>query len=204
MFVALAAIVSTASAQKLGVWYGLGLNHITADKVNSPVLSFESKSRVSAVNFGVNYTQEMGDFDVIGGLSYRQKGTKYNLNISSLQFDGDAKWKPGYIQMDVLGAYNFIKTDDLKFGIQTGPYFAVMVNKDKDNDGYATILKASGEPEVKYNSFDCGWQVGLAAKYLGVTLSAGYEMGFIKVYKDADNKCKNSDIYVKIGYEFDL
>lgn len=188
MIIALAAIVSTVNAQKLGIWYGMGFNKITADKVSNISGEVKSSMYYTPLNFGVTYTHEINDFDVVGGLSLRQKGTKTVSTIGNNKIK--ETWKPLYVQLDVLGAYNFVNNQRLKFGIQTGPYVNYMVSDD--------------DVAVDVNKCDVGWQAGLAAAFSGITLSAGYECGFIKINKNADKKSKNSGIYIKFGYEFDL
>ncbi len=201
MVIALAAMTMSASAQKVGVWYGLGFNKVTnlkVDGVSSADGGVSTKMYCSPVNFGVTYTQEMGKFDLTGGLSFRQKGTKVEYL--------DKAWKPKFLQLDVLAAYNFYKNDEgsTKIGIQTGPYVALMTDKDRTN-GFGDEVRTC----------DVGWQVGVAAAYKNVTFSAGYEFGFVKLWKldtlvkdygyDANIKgTLNQGIYVKVGYQFGL
>lgn len=210
--VLLMLVVITASAEKFGVWYGIGINRITGTpSFNSygalgSYVDATSSNYFSALEFGVTYTHEMGVFDLTGGLSYRQKGTMYkayNDLLSTTEQREDRNWRPCYLQLDILGTLNFIKNENFKLGVQTGPYCAYMVNRDRDND-YLRRLHNARAYETEYNRYDFGWQAGLAANYKGVTLSAGYSLGFVKVYKDAYEKCKNTCIYVKAGYEFDL
>lgn len=197
MVIALAAMTMSASAQKVGVWYGLGFNKITnmkVDGVSTADVGMSMKMYCSPVNFGVTYTQEMGNFDLTGGLSYRQKGSKVDV-------EGTEAWKPKFLQLDVLGAYNFYKNDEgsTKIGIQTGPYVALMTGTD-----------SADKDQVR--KCDVGWQVGVAAAVSNVTFSAGYEFGFIKLYKDEMFKelgakvkgTLNQGIYVKVGYQFGL
>lgn len=177
MVIALAAMTMSASAQKVGVWYGVGFNKITGDG---------NKMYCAPLNVGVAYTQEMGNFDLTGGLSYRQKGSKAD-------YEGAEAWKPGYLQLDVLGTYNFYKDDEgtTKFGVQTGPFVGLMVNKDEvDSDDLRKC--------------DVGWQVGLAGAIKNFTISAGYEFGFVRLYKGMESGGLNQGICIKVGYQFGL
>ena len=198
MVIALAAMTMSANAQKVGIWYGLGFNKITnlkVDGVSTADANMSTKMYSSPANFGVTYTQEMGNFDLTGGLSFRQKGTK-------VEGSGKKAWKPKFLQFDVLGTYNFYKNEEgtSKFGIQTGPYVALMTSKD-------------GAYKDAVRTCDVGWQVGVAAAYANTTFSAGYEFGFVKLYKDEMFKelgaakvkgTLNQGIYIKVGYQFGL
>lgn len=224
MIVALAAITMTANAQKVGVWYGLGFNKITNLKVEGASFAntdLAAKMYCSPVNFGATYTQEMGKFDLIGGLSYRQKGTSWS------DFS-DYKWKPKFIQFDFQGAYNFYKDDEgtNKFGIFTGPYVALMTGKDSQNFLVGEMVSAlgamsTGVLEDNMNKCDVGWTIGLNGVISNFTISAGYEFGFIKMLKEdglynamsasgwvgSVFKTKgtlNQGVFIKVGYQFGL
>lgn len=164
---ALAFVTLASQAQsegKIGVWYGVNISDVNSD--------FDTDSEFKALNIGVDYTGAISEaFDWTGGLAYVTKGCK--------------DWDPAFIQIDANATWNFVKSDDFKIGVLTGPYADFMVNKDDMEDT---------------KTFSWGWSAGLKAYYKAFTLKAGYELGLSDVVKGG--KSKANGIFVRVGYSF--
>ena len=165
LLIVLFAIVALgASAQNgIRVWYGVNIAGNDADG---------AKSEFKALNIGVDYTAAINEtFDWTAGLSYQTKGVK--------------EWDPGYLQVEGNGSWNFVKNDDVKVGLFTGPYVGFMIAKDDAE-------------EVK--KVDFGWQGGVQGYYKNVSLKIGYEYGFLDVFKGGDSK--PYQVFFRLGYTF--
>lgn len=171
LVVAILAIVALGVNAQNGVriWYGINSSGNDADG---------TKSKMNALNVGVDYTAPIDNtFDWSVGLSYQTKG----FEIKQI----DEKWSPGYIQIEGNGAWNFVKNNDTKLGIFTGPYVGFMVNED-DAEG------------IKKTDF--GWQGGIQGYYKNLSLKIGYEYGFLDVIEEMDSK--PYQVFFRIGYTF--
>lgn len=154
------------SAQgKFTVWYGANLSSISVD-------GGSVDSEFKPLNLGLDFTSAINDdLDWTVGASYVTKGAK--------------NWNPGFVQIDANATWNFVKSDDFKLGVLTGPYADLMVAKDEAEE---------------VNSFSMGWQAGVRASYKDYSLKVGYELGLSDVFKDG--KSKANGIYFRIGYSF--
>ncbi len=161
-----ALMAMSASAQKnFTVWYGANVSNISMDGS-----SVDSEAKF--LNVGIDYSSPINQsFDWTIGASYTTKGSK--------------EWNPGFVQIDANAGWNFLKNDDFKLGVVTGPYADLMVAKDKAE-------------EVK--SFSMGWQAGVKAAYKDFSLKVGYELGLSDVFKGG--KSKANDVYFRLGYSF--
>ena len=162
----LTMVVMSASAQKnFTVWYGANISSMSTDGTSPD-------SEAKFLNIGVDYTTPICNaFDWSVGAAYTTKGCK--------------DWDPGFIQIDANAGWNFLKNDDFKLGILTGPYADLMVVKDD----------AEGE-----KTFSMGWQAGAKATYKDFSLKVGYEFGLTNVFDDG--KSKLNGVYFRLGYSF--
>lgn len=190
---ALAFVTLASQAQsdgKFGVWYGVNSSKVKTD-YDSP------KAEFKALNIGIDYTGAISEaFDWTAGVAYVTKGCK--------------KWDPGFIQIDANATWNFMKKDNFKIGVFTGPYLDITVNKDKikDSDYDYDIDEYSDDDyddeyyddEFKTKTFSWGWGAGLKASYKAFSLKAGYELGLSNIMKHG--KSKMNGIYVRVGYSF--
>ncbi len=165
LLIALFAIVALGASAQNGfrVWYGANISGNNADG---------AKSEFKALNIGVDYTAAINEtFDWSAGVGYQTKGSK--------------EWDPGYIQIEGNGNWNFVKSDDIKVGLFTGPYVGFMIAKD-DAEEVETV--------------DFGWQGGVQGFYKQFSLKAGYEYGFSDVSKGGSSK--PYQIFFRLGYSF--
>ena len=166
LMVALFAIVAVgASAQKnFTIWWGGNVADMSGD--------FDVKSEFKALNIGVSYTAPISDaFDWSAGVGYVTKGCK--------------DWDPGFIQLEGNAAWNFVKGEDAKVGIFTGPYLGFLVAKDDMEET---------------NTVDFGWQGGIAGAWKFLSLKLGYEYGFCNMVKEFDTK--PGEIFFRVGVRF--
>ena len=160
-------ISSFCQAQnKFTVWYGANISNISMD-------GGSATSEFKALNIGLDYTSAINDtFDWTAGASYVTKGAK--------------GWNPGFMQIDANASWNFVKSDDIKVALLTGPYADILVCKDD-------------MPGTK--SFSMGWQAGVKASYKDFSLKVGYELGLTDIL-DWEGKSKPNSIYFRLGYSF--
>ena len=130
------------------------------------------------------------------GLMFESKGYKLD----------EEKARPIYMQIPVMAAWKANITDDIKFVVNAGPYFAVgLGGKYKENGGGSAKLFSSDGMDMK--RFDLGIQWGI-----GVELSERYivnftgENGFISPFDFPSgyngDKPKNMNFTIGIGYIF--
>ena len=130
------------------------------------------------------------------GLMFESKGYKLD----------EEKARPIYMQIPVMAAWKANITDDIKFVVNAGPYFAVgLGGKYKENGGGSAKLFSSDGMDMK--RFDLGIQWGI-----GIELSERYivnftgENGFISPFDFPDgyngDKPKNMNFTIGIGYIF--
>ena len=130
------------------------------------------------------------------GLMFESKGYKVD----------EEKARPIYMQIPVMAAWKANITDDIKFVVNAGPYFAVgLGGKYKENGGGSAKLFSSDGMDMK--RFDLGIQWGI-----GVELSERYivnftgENGFISPFDFPSgyngDKPKNMNFTIGIGYIF--
>lgn len=171
LLMALFAIVAIgANAQgNVTIWWGGNISNVD-------VKGLSTDSKFKALNLGVAYTAPIDDtFDWSAGAAYTTKGV-----------DG---WDPGFIQVEGNGAWNFVKNEDVKVNLFTGPYLSFMV--DKDDKGIGTDA---------LNTVDVGWQGGLGVSYKFLSAKVGYEYGFCNYLKDIDSK--NGTFFFRVGVNF--
>ena len=130
------------------------------------------------------------------GLMFESKGYKVD----------EDKARPIYMQIPVMAAWKANITDDIKFVVNAGPYFAVgLGGKYKENGGGSAKLFSSDGMDMK--RFDLGIQWGI-----GVELSERYivnftgENGFLTPFDFPSgyngDKPKNMNFTIGIGYIF--
>lgn len=129
------------------------------------------------------------------GLMFESKGCKFD----------DEKMRPIYLEIPVMAAWKANITDDIKFVVNAGPYFAVgLGGKYKEGDSSYKLFSSDG---MDMKRFDLGIQWGI-----GVELSERYivnftgENGFISPFDYPDgydgDKPKNMSFSIGIGYIF--
>lgn len=165
MIAAMAMCAMTSSAQHFTAWYGVNLAGVSMEG-GSPDNAFK------ALNIGVSYTAPISEaFEWQVGAGYVTKGCK--------------DWTPGFIQIEGNAAWNFVKKENLKANVFTGPSLGLMVAKDDADE---------------VNAFGFGWQAGVGAQFSCINVKVGYELGFTDMFKDW--KSKPNGLFVRVGYTF--
>ena len=129
------------------------------------------------------------------GLMFESKGYKVD----------EEKARPIYMQIPVMAAWKANITDDIKFVVNAGPYFAVgLGGKYKEGNSDIKLFSSDG---MNMKRFDLGIQWGI-----GVELSERYivnftgENGFISPFDFPSgyngDKPKNMNFTIGIGYIF--
>lgn len=129
------------------------------------------------------------------GLMFESKGYKLD----------EEKARPIYMQIPVMAAWKANITDDIKFVVNAGPYFAVgLGGKYKEGNSDIKLFSSDG---MNMKRFDLGIQWGI-----GVELSERYivnftgENGFISPFDFPSgyngDKPKNMNFTIGIGYIF--
>lgn len=129
------------------------------------------------------------------GLMFESKGYKVD----------EDKARPIYMQIPVMAAWKANITDDIKFVVNAGPYFAVgLGGKYKEGNSDIKLFSSDG---MNMKRFDLGIQWGI-----GVELSERYivnftgENGFISPFDFPSgyngDKPKNMNFTIGIGYIF--
>ena len=129
------------------------------------------------------------------GLMFESKGYKLD----------EEKARPIYMQIPVMAAWKANITDDIKFVVNAGPYFAVgLGGKYKEGNSDIKLFSSDG---MNMERFDLGIQWGI-----GVELSERYivnftgENGFISPFDFPSgyngDKPKNMTFTIGVGYIF--
>lgn len=129
------------------------------------------------------------------GLMFESKGYKLD----------EEKARPIYMQIPVMAAWKANITDDIKFVVNAGPYFAVgLGGKYKEGNSDIKLFSSDG---MNMKRFDLGIQWGI-----GVELSEHYlinltgQNGFITPYDFPNeykgDKPRNMTFTIGVGYRF--
>ena len=120
-----------------------------------------------------------------------------------------SKDRPIYLDIPILAAYKFNISDNTKFVINAGPYFAFgLGGKCKfDEGGDYKLFKGEDGEDAEYSRFDLGIQYGIGLEigdhYL-VNLTG--QNGFISPFDYPDgydgDKPKNMTFSIGVGYRF--
>ncbi len=137
------------------------------------------------------------------GLYYTVKGCKEEAEIET------STYTPAYLEIPVLASYRYNFSDAAQLQINVGPYFAYGVGgkvkwESKVESGEEDFFGDENEKgSFGAKRFDIGLQVGL-----GLTIAqhyyvgAGYEFGFTNIVRDNDDKLKNKNFFISVGYQF--
>ncbi|MCD8303131.1 MAG: PorT family protein [Prevotellaceae bacterium] len=135
-------------------------------------------------------------FYITPGLYFTQKGSK--------ESEGKYEYKvnPMYLEIPILfsGRYTFGKA---QLQVNFGPYFAVGVaGKEKETE-YGDTEKWDFFGDDGAKRFDAGLSVGAGVTivkhyYIGFQ----YEAGLANLYDDSDEKTRNKNFMISVGYNF--
>lgn len=116
-----------------------------------------------------------------------------------------------YLQLPILGRFNWAIGKDVKFHLAAGPYLAYGISgkrkyttRDISNKGYLTNSD-SWNPFGENSSlkrFDWGLTFNAGVEVKRFTLNASYDMGLGKEYKYDDMGLKYHTVSLTVGYRF--
>ncbi|WP_304250894.1 porin family protein [Parabacteroides gordonii] len=116
-----------------------------------------------------------------------------------------------YLQLPILGRFNWEVGKDVKLHIAAGPYLAYGISgksksktMEMSEKGYSTTYD-SWEPFGKYSShrrFDWGLMFNAGIEVKRFTLNASYDLGLGKEYESQDIDLKYQTVSFTVGYRF--
>lgn len=159
----------SASSQTVNLWYGVNYGKETSGQDNNWQFA----------NFGIDCTAPINkDFNWAAGIGYNTKGG----NV-----------RTGYIQAEGNASYNVARSGKFCLRVLTGPFVAVKVNQNNDND----YVSSPDAPSYSYNTFLFGWQGGIALHYSRLSLKLGYERSLTNVCGSS----KTSEWFARLGID---
>lgn len=202
------ALVSVVSFSQVS-WnakVGMNMNNITDMEESNMKIGY-------TVGVGMDYAfSDM--WSIQPSLMLSSKGTKISYEEDGYEYK--ESYNPLYLELPVLAAAKFAISDNAKFVVNAGPYFAFglggkakITETDESDYDFKLFSKEDGEEEAVMNRFDVGLQygVGLELNKFLVNLSGQY--GFTKLLKgemeDGDGKKvspKNLGFSITVGYKF--
>lgn len=116
-----------------------------------------------------------------------------------------------YLQLPILGRFNWEVGKDVKLHIAAGPYLAYGISgksksktMEMSEKGYSTTYD-SWDPFGKYSShrrFDWGLMFNAGIEVKRFTLNASYDLGLGKEYESQDIDLKYQTVSFTVGYRF--
>ncbi|MDR0541649.1 MAG: PorT family protein [Dysgonamonadaceae bacterium] len=203
--------VATVSAQglNLGVRAGFNASNITGfPKIDLGDLAKASNNYKPGFQVGV-VAQYMttASFGFETGLYYSMLGTDYKVTAGSVVSE-KITMNPSYLQLPITALYKFNVGTDLDLYPQAGVYLGYgLGGKIKDgNESVNFFGKINDEEEEIANRFDAGLTLGLNLQYSKFVIGLGYDLGLLKINKEAlgegFNDLNNRNIKVTLGYFF--
>lgn len=212
LIVSIAAVALCVSSYAQNFSWGVraGLNISSISEKNAGEEDSGLKSKVG-FNVGI-----MGDYafserlSIESGLYFSQLGAKANGEEADLTIN------LGYLQLPLLATYKFPISNNVKWGIQAGPYFGVGIGgKIKTEAGGVTLKVDSfgdGDSEEVggfFQRFDMGLAFGTGVTisekiYIGVKYDLGLQNLLCSKAKEGtgDYKMKNGNFSINVGYNF--
>lgn len=192
----------------IGIRAGGNLSTFTGDGTD------DLKSKFG-YNVGVNVDFSIVEsFGVQTGVFFTTKGAKSEVSIEDSY--GIETYKatsnPMYIQVPILASYRYNINDNLRWEFNVGPYFAFGVGgKITETEEYYDY-KDSDEQEIeeeksdffgdKTNTFDMGMILGTGLTINKFYVGLQWELGMTHIYDYTNDKTKNSNLSLNVGYNF--
>ncbi len=146
-----------------------------------------------------------GDFGVVGGLEFTEKGTNDFLFVDGRTDDYSLQ----YLQLNLAVKYSKEFWGMKGFG-QAGPYIAYGVGGKCKINGYelqgGTFDEFTNQVSggAGFKKFDAGIRVAIGVEFYNVRITAGYQRGFVNIADEnlISNKYRNQGLFVTAGYAF--
>ena len=207
-------LMFTAKAQEngFGVRAGLNLSNVRGDFKDA----FDAEVKMKAgFNIGVIYDYGFSEsFYIQPGLYYTLKGVK-----AEDKEDSELKmtYNLSYLEIPILASYRIAISDNTKWHINAGPYFAygiggkVKYEYDGDSEKYDAFGKSDEDKEKgDLKRFDFGLSFGTGVSFDKFYVGLKYDLGLSNIgekdrwYKGEDDKAKikTGNFAISVGYNF--
>lgn len=186
-----------ASAQDkpftFGVKAGVNLANFSGDVENN-------KAKIG-YNVGVTVDYAITpEFYLLSGLEFTTKGVKWKAG------DDEQKANPMYLQVPVHAGYKIKITEGTRLMLHAGPYVAYGI-------GGKNSIKENGKEIAKYNffgdkesgrakRFDFGLGLGVGVEFGKINAGLGWDFGLLNFSRAENNKLRNMNGYLTVGYKF--
>ena len=181
---ALAANAQTPAAGSFTIAPKVGVNFSTIDGNDDNKM----KVGLAAGAEGLYMIDDM--FGISAGVMYSQQGAKQEL-VKGL----DATLKADYINIPIMANSYLAPGLAVKIGVQPG----FKVNEELK---LSTDEHSGSAGTTALQSFDLSIPVGVSYEFSNIVLDARYNWGVTNMYKDSDDKAKNSVFQLTVGYRF--
>lgn len=151
-----------------------------------------------------------GDFGVVAGLEFTEKGTNDFLFLDGRTDDYTLQ----YLQLNLAIKYSKAFWGMKGFG-QFGPYVAYGIGGESKINGFELDGGSFDEISVDngniytnggagFGKFDAGIRVAIGVEFYNVRITAGYQRGFVNIADSnlISNKYRNQGVFVTAGYAF--
>lgn len=208
-----------AQENGFGVRAGLNLSRVGGDFKDA--LGDTDVKMKAGFNIGVIYDYGFSEsFYIQPGLYYSLKGVKAEDKEDS---DYKTTYNLSYLQLPVLASYRVAVSDNVKWQINAGPYFALGVggkvkyeygdeSEKFDAFGKSEYNETTDEETLKgdLKRFDFGLSFGTGFSFDKFYVGLKYELGLSNIgekdcwYKDNDSeaKVKTGNFAISVGYNF--
>jgi len=216
MMLFMATVALTASAQNevgqltLQPKVGFNLANITDIRVKTSSYTDNTEKGNLKGDFVLGLEAEYGieeKISVAAGLLYSRQGTDFGEVKVYGNPDGSVsegwdkyQYNLGYLNIPIVANFYFAKGFAIKAGIQPG--FLLSAKEKVDGVGNTKSIDIDRKDNCK--SFDLSIPLGLSYEYEKAVFDLRYNLGVSKVFKDGDEKSKNSVIQFTVGYKFAL
>lgn len=142
-------------------------------------------------------------FSINSGMYLIQKGFRATINEEEGASGYKYVNKPLYIELPLLASYRIPLSDAAVFQINIGPYFSYGIGGKFCTEVESIKEKIEKDSFDKYDGlkrFDFGLSYGAAITISKIYIGVGYEHSIAKIGQEAENKAKNSTLFLSLGY----
>lgn len=210
-----AGLIFSGKAQENGFGVRAGLNLSTLRGDFKDALDADTKMK-AGFNIGIIYDYGFSEsFYIQPGLYYSMKGVKAEDKEES---DAKITYNLSYLELPILASYRIALSDNTKWHINAGPYFAMGIGgKTKyEYEGESEKVDAFGESDDDSDKgdlkrFDFGLSFGTGVSFSKFYVGVKYDLGLSNIgqkdcwYKGEDEtkaKIRTGNFAVSVGYNF--
>ncbi|MFV0418729.1 MAG: porin family protein [Dysgonomonas sp.] len=131
------------------------------------------------------------------GAKHKEAGIEYTYN-------------PIYLQLPIHAGYKLPFTNSFSCSLHVGPYLSYGIGgkiKSKVVGGVSDVKDSDinffgSKEDGGFKKFDFGLGLGIGAEFGNVLMELGYDLGLANISYIEDNKVKNMNAYLTLGYCF--